>query len=273
MMKLIGCQQFESLFKIKALTTINDNFGLAFNSTIRKSNIASCLIECLTNDDCAFAKFTNGACRLYNENAKRFSVPSVNEQIIYEVVCANNPCKNEATCMRRGSSYDCLCTIGYFGKDCSLKIIDYICQTNHVYSFKQNKCVPCPVNFISDNRYPFKCYLGTNKYLNYSQTVEECAKYNLTVMRPKSLNERQMIEYRFGSSNWVDSKITKLGATYLWGDGTKVYGFGNNEPNNGGNFNDLVENSLQISGGCFTDASESLTSTSVYESTDSNEYL
>ncbi|CAF1106726.1 unnamed protein product, partial [Brachionus calyciflorus] len=260
-----------------ALTTTNDNFGLVLNSSIRNSNKESCLIECLTNDDCAFVLIKNATCGLYNENAKRFLVQS-NEQILYEInyntnLCANNPCKNEATCVRRGSSYDCLCSIGYFGKDCSLKISDYICVTNHVYSFKQNKCVPCPVNFLSDNRYPFKCYLGTNKYLNYSQTVEECAKYNLTIMRPKSLNERQMILNRFGSSNWVDSKITKLGATYLWGDGTKVYGFGNNEPNNGGNFNDLVENSLLISGGYFTDASESLTATSVCESTDSNEYL
>ncbi|CAF1128892.1 unnamed protein product, partial [Brachionus calyciflorus] len=123
---------------------------------------------------------------------------------------------------------------------CSLKISDYNCQVmNHFYSFKQNKCVPCPVNFISDNRYPFKCYLPTNKY-NYSLTVAECAKFNLTIMRPKSVNERQMVLNLFSDYISVDSKITKLGATYLWGDGTKVYGFGNNEPNNRGNFNDLV---------------------------------
>ncbi|CAF1152738.1 unnamed protein product, partial [Brachionus calyciflorus] len=153
---------------------------------------------------------------------------------------------------------------------CSLKISDYNCQTNHVYSFKQNKCVPCPVNFISDNRYPFKCFLDTYQSLNYSQTVAECAKFNLTIIRPKSVNERQMMLNR---SIWVDSKITKLGATYLWGDGTKVYCFGNNEPNNGENFNDLVENTLFIRGGNFKDAKESRTFRSLCELTDSMEYL
>ncbi|CAF1128797.1 unnamed protein product [Brachionus calyciflorus] len=236
LMKLNNCQKYESIFRIRALTTTNQNYGLALNSSIKNSNKDSCL----RNDDCAFVLFKNGACGLYNENAKRFLVPS-NERMIYEV--------------------------------CSLKISDYICVTNHVYSFKQNKCVPCPINFFSDNRYPFKCYVATNKYLNYSRTVAECAKYDLTIMRPKSLNERQIILNRFVGYLWVDSRITKVGATFLWPDGAKVYGFGINEPDNLGHFNDLVEKNVAITADYLVDVFESSSIVSLCELTDSNEYL
>ncbi|CAF0835040.1 unnamed protein product [Brachionus calyciflorus] len=197
--------------------------------------------------------------------------------MIFEVnyktrMCPNKECKNSASCVIRGKTYDCLCPIGYFGRDCSLIISNYTCQTNHFYSFKQKLCVPCPGNLTSDNRYPFKCFFESNTLFNYSQAVIECAKLGLTLIRPKSLNERQMILSRFGNRNRVDSIITQLGDTYFWGDGTKVYGFAINEPNNSGESH-LVQNNLFTEGCGLNDSSESDTAKLLCEYTDSNENL
>lgn len=35
-------------------------------------------------------------------------------------ICVTNPCKNNGTCVKRGTDYICECTRGYRGKDCEL---------------------------------------------------------------------------------------------------------------------------------------------------------
>ncbi|CAF0748201.1 unnamed protein product [Brachionus calyciflorus] len=270
-------QEIEGRFRARRLINSNENFGLAFRSSVRKMKHISCLIECLNNEDCAFAIFKNQTCGLYNENAKKTLIP-YEENILYEKFyqtnpCEKNPCKNLAICVNKGNAYDCLCTIGFFGKDCSLLISEYSCGTNQFYSFKQNKCVACPLDYLSDNMYPFKCFYIYNKYTDYLGSVAECKKHNLTQMRLKSANERQLILTRFGSDNWVDSQITEIGANYFWGDGTKVYGFANNKPDNDNSISQLLKNSLLLTGGSLIDVSESTVATGACDYYDSDEHL
>ncbi|CAF1035909.1 unnamed protein product [Brachionus calyciflorus] len=121
--------------------------------------------------------------------------------------------------------------------------------------------------------YPFKCYYVYNRHTNYSQSVAECKKHNLTQMRPKSVNERELILKRLGSSNWVDSKITKIGANYFWGDGTKVYGFANSKLSNSIPTSQIGKNSLVLSGGFLVETYESAVTTGLCDYYDSVEHL
>lgn len=104
-------------------------------------------------------------------------------------------------------------------------------------------CIPCKFGFNSTDQYPFNCYLiHTN--LNFESARTYCESLNSTLWTPKSLSERKI----YSSDNfWVNSIISKVGEPFIWSDGSLVFGFSDNEPNNrGGNAYFLNENALEM---------------------------
>ena len=143
-----------------------------------------------------------------------------------------------------------------------MRVSDYACASNTDYwSLKQNTCLPCPVNFTSNSQWPFSCYLITSGSFNHSTTSSFCASRNATLLIIKTMREFNYFKSLFGITRyWMDSRISYIGQTYLWPDGSKVYGFRNNEPNNNsGNNTFLHKGVLVLQNGAVIDANEKWT--------------
>ena len=79
--------------------------------------------------------------------------------------CVNSPCKNNATCVQGAKrSYDCKCTVGYYGKNCEKQIdacYGIPCQNN-------GKC-----EVFEEGR--FKCYCAKGFIGSHCETnIDDC---------------------------------------------------------------------------------------------------
>ncbi|RNA43630.1 hypothetical protein BpHYR1_015135 [Brachionus plicatilis] len=101
-----------------------------------------------------------------------------------------------------------------------------------------DSCKPCMTGFTTFNSYPFNCYKqdGNRKY---ESAKLFCQSLNSFLWRPKTLTELNFLN----DLTWAESKITYVGQPFVWPDGSIVYNFDENEPNNsGGDISSLREN-------------------------------
>ncbi|CAF0909394.1 unnamed protein product [Brachionus calyciflorus] len=271
-------QSIDGQFTAKFSDIDPKNFSQISDCWFPNLSLMSCLIKCLSHEFCTYVRYADKTCSLHTIFAKQNFVSS-NKKIIYrrnfiKENCLSSPCKNQGVCINRPEGFDCLCQNGFFGKNCASSVQNYHCtNTMEFWSLKLNKCIPCPTNFQSIVEYPFNCYHKSGKILTYSSAKLFCEQMNSNLLRTKCITERNYFQKIYNRNiTWLDSKITYLGEEYLWSDGSKVYGFYKDEPNNSGKTY-LYESVLVLYDGQMVDTTENNTALVVCQYTDSNEYL
>ncbi|RNA19947.1 neurocan core [Brachionus plicatilis] len=215
------------------------NFSLVPNHSPLKLSKIICFRQCLRNEFCSFVVFQNNICSLHTKYALSRLVVVTNMKVVFQKkFIIDSPCINGANCVNKLNGYLCICKNGFFGTNCEKNISSYSCPTDNYRLNETDSCKPCMAGFTTFNSYPFNCYkLDGNR--NYESAKLFCQSLNSFLWRPKTLTELNFLN----DLTWAESKITYVGQPFVWPDGSIVYNFDENEPNNsGGGISSLREN-------------------------------
>ncbi|CAF0909404.1 unnamed protein product [Brachionus calyciflorus] len=254
------------------------NFSIIKDSFYTKISLLSCLSKCLSNEFCLYVRYEDSTCSHHTEFAEKAFEKSF-KKVLYEKHlikdnCLENPCKNSGVCVNRQNGYDCLCINKYFGKNCSLLNSFSCSKTNSFWSLKHELCIPCPANFSSMPQFPYSCFLNSGLNMIYRNAKLYCEEKNSTLLRLKSIMERSnFVQSDPNGKYWLDTKINYIGETFLWGDGSKIYGFAQNEPNNLNSLEIIFETCAVINNGKIFDEIEFYENYVVCQYSDSYEHF
>ncbi|CAF1105772.1 unnamed protein product [Brachionus calyciflorus] len=211
------------LFQLKNFTVSNNNSLILQMTT---GNKFLCLQKCSINSYCLYAQYETYNCNLYAQNAKNNLISSIDKKVyekknfIFQEEQSDNSNQNVS-----------------YGT-CS--------NSSEFWSLKTNSCEPCKPEFVKYSEVPFLCYHHTGGQ-TFPQSKSYCITKGGVLFMPKTKHERDFFGKIFpGKKAYVNSMITKRGEKFKWPDGTNVFGFDWNQPNNFGWPWSLNENCLMI---------------------------
>ncbi|CAF0860374.1 unnamed protein product [Brachionus calyciflorus] len=211
----------------------NNNL-LSFQRNHKEKNKFFCLQACLMDSQCHYAKYEKKECSLYKHT--NIDIFLLGDKTIYQ----------------KNMDED-------IGMITYQNVLSEKCSNSYEYwSLNTNSCLLCKTGFMKYSELPNFCYLNESAKRNFNESKSYCESKGAFLFTPKTQIEREFFSRRFPNLRaFVDSRISSVGDTYTWPDGSYVFGFDNSQPDNYYHtVGYLLENSLEIwSNGNFNDIS------------------